>query len=34
MKNQEIDKISHMLLVGFMEKHKETCPEVDCALRL
>ena len=34
MKYENDDKIAHILLVGFIEKHKETCPEVDCSLRL
>jgi len=33
IQNQETDKNSYMLLVGYIEKHKETCANDDCPLK-
>jgi len=30
----EKDKNAYMLLSGYIEKHKETCDEVDCPLKI
>ncbi|EAR82220.2 PAS domain S-box protein (macronuclear) [Tetrahymena thermophila SB210] len=33
IQNQKYDKNSYMLLIGYVEKHKETCTEEDCPLK-
>lgn len=32
--NQKDDKNSSMLLIGYIERHKEMCNEGDCPLRI
>jgi hypothetical protein len=31
---QDKDKNAYMLLIGYIEKHKETCQEEDCPLKI
>jgi hypothetical protein len=33
VQNQSKDKNAYMLLIGYIEKHKETCDEEDCPLK-
>ncbi|KAL4452981.1 hypothetical protein ABPG73_000907 [Tetrahymena malaccensis] len=33
IQDQKNDRNSYMLLIGYVEKHKETCPEEDCPLK-
>ena len=33
IQRQKKDRSAHLLLVGYIQKHKESCPEIDCPLK-